>query len=63
MVLPTAPGVAPVDSNPYDLPLKYHKFVKEELRNLLEAGFIERSLSPHAAPIIVYLTKHHQGVL
>ena len=32
---------------------KYHKFIKEELTNLLEAGLTERSLSPYAAPIIV----------
>ena len=46
MALPTEPGVAPVASKPYDLPLKHLKFVKEELMNLLEVGFIERSLSP-----------------
>ena len=37
MLLPTEPGAAPVSSKPYDLPLKHHKFVKEELTNLLEA--------------------------
>ena len=40
MVLPTDPGAAPVASKPYDLSLKHHKFVKEELMNLLEAGLI-----------------------
>ena len=53
MVLPTEPGATPVASKPYDLPLKHHKFGKEELMNLLEVGLIERSLSPYAAPIIV----------
>ena len=57
MVLPTEPGAAPVASKPHDLPLKHHKFVKEELMNLLEVGLIERSLSPYAAQIIVV---HHK---
>ena len=33
-------------------PLKHHKFIKGELTNLLDAGLIERSLSPYAVPII-----------
>ena len=37
MVLPTEPGAAPVAPKPYDLPLKHHKLVKDELTNLLEA--------------------------
>ena len=53
MVLPTEPGAAPVASKPYDLPLKHHKFIKEELTNLLEVTLIEMFLSPHAAPVIV----------
>ena len=31
MVLPTEPGAAPVAFKPYDLLLKHHKFIKEEL--------------------------------
>ena len=61
MVLPTEPGTAPIASKSYDLPLKHHKFVKEELMNLLEVGLIERSQSPYAAPIIVILCKAPQG--
>ena len=61
MVLPTEPGATPVASKPYDLPLKHHKFVKEELTNLLEAGLIERSLSPYAAPTIVVPHKAPPG--
>ena len=57
MVLPTEPGATPVASKAYDLPLKHHKFIKEELMNLLEAGLIERLLSPYAAPIIVVHNK------
>ena len=58
MALPTEPGAAAVASKPYDLPLKHHKFVKEELMNLLDVGLIERSPVPYAA-----LMKHHQGIL
>ena len=53
MVLHMKLGSFPVVSKPYSLPLKHHKFVKEELNNLLEAGLIEWSLSPYAAPIMV----------
>ena len=53
VVLPTEPGGVPVASKAYDLPLKHHKFVKDELQNLLEAGLIQRYLSPYAVPIIV----------
>ena len=48
-------------SKPYSLPLKHHKFVKEELTNLLEAGLIEQSLSPYAAPIMVVPCKAPAG--
>ena len=41
MVLHMKPGSIPVASKPYSLPLKHHKFIKEELTNLLEAGLIE----------------------
>ena len=51
MVLPTEWGAAPVASKPYDLPLKHHKFIKEELR----------SLSPYAAQIIVVPHKAQPG--
>ena len=41
MVLHVEPGGILVVSKPYSLPLKHHKFVKEELTNLSEAGCIE----------------------
>ena len=50
-----------VSSKPYDLLLKHHKFIREELMNLLETGLIERSLSPYAAPIIVVPRKAPPG--
>ena len=46
MTIDTDPNFPPVVSKPYPLPLKHHKFVKEEIGNLLEAGLIERSMSP-----------------
>ena len=61
MVLPTEPGAAPVASKSYDVPLKHHKFIKEELTNLLEAGLTERFLSPYTAPIIVVPHKAPPG--
>ena len=61
MVLPPRTRATPVASQLYDLPLKHHKFFKEELINLLEAGLIERSLSPYAAPIIVVPHKATPG--
>ena len=50
MIIKTDPELPPVASKPYPLPLKHHKFVKEEIENLLEAGIIERAMSPYAAP-------------
>ena len=52
----TKPGHIPVASKAYLLPLKSHKFIKEELPTLLEAELIEQSLSPYAAPIMVVAT-------
>ena len=48
-------------SKTYLLPLKYYKFVKEELTNMLEAGLIVWSLSPYAAPIMVLSHKAPAG--
>ena len=52
---PNVPSVANT------LTSKHHKFVKEEIENLLEAGLIERSMSPYAAPIIVVPRKSKPG--
>ena len=62
MVLPTEPGAALVASKSYDLPIKHHKFVQEELTNLLEVGHIERSLNSYAVQIIVVLHKAPPGI-
>ena len=61
MVLHTKPGSIPVASKLHMLPLKHHKFIKEELTNLLEAGLIEWSLRHYAAPIMVVPNKAQAG--
>ena len=57
----TDPHLPPVANGLYPLPLKHHTFVKEEFKNLLEAGLIERSMSPYAAPIISVPRKSKLG--
>ena len=52
MKINTDPNLPPMASKPYPLLLK-HIFLKEEIENLLEAGLIERSMSPYVTPIIV----------
>ena len=37
----TDPNLSPVASKPYPLPLKHHKFVKEDIENLLESRLIK----------------------
>ena len=53
MTIDTDLNLPLIISKPYPLPLKHHNFVKEEIVNLLEAGLIERTMSPYAVPIIV----------
>ena len=57
----TDPNLPPVMSKPYPLPLKHHKFVKVEIKNLLKAGLTERSVSPYVAPIIVVPRRSKPG--
>ena len=42
----TDPNLPPVVSKPYPLTLKHHKFVKDEIETLLEAGLIKRPMTP-----------------
>ena len=55
------PELPPVVSKPYLLPLKHHKFIKEEIENLLEASLIERSMNPYATAITVVPRKSKLG--
>ena len=41
MKIGTDPELPHMESKPYPLPLKYCKFVKEEIENLLKAELIE----------------------
>ena len=48
MTMDTDLNLTPVVSKPYPLSLNHHKFMEEEIKKLLEAGLIERSMSPYA---------------
>ena len=61
MKIDTNPNLSPVASKHYALPIKHHKFVKEEFENLLEARLIKRSMSPYAALNIVVPRKSKPG--
>ena len=63
MIIETDPNLPPVASKPYPLPLKHHKFIKAEIKNLPEVGLIERSMSPYATPVIVVPRKSKSGTL
>ena len=43
----------PITPKPYSVPLKYRKFVDQEIKQLEEAGIISRSMSNWASPILV----------
>ena len=61
MIIEMDPEMLPVVNKPHPLLLKHHKCVKENIENLLEAGLIERSMSPYTAPIIVVPRKSTPG--
>ena len=53
MTIETNKELPQVASKPYPLPFKHHNFVKEAVKNLLEARLIERSMSFYAESIII----------
>ena len=53
MLIETPLDALPIASKPYPSALKHHQFVKEELQKLLQAGLIERSISPYTSPVLV----------
>ena len=58
MHITTRPYSAPVAAQPYSpLALKHYDFLKQEIKNLLDAEIIHRSMSLWASPIIV-VRKH-----
>ena len=65
MHIATRLDAVPVAAQPYPLALKHHKFLKQEIKNLLDAGIICKSVSPWASPIVVvnntHLKVHHSN--
>ena len=52
------PDAAQIVAHPHSLPLKHHDFIKkQEIKNLLDARIICKSMSPWASPIVV-VKKH-----
>ena len=50
MNIGTRPNAAPIAVWPYTLALKHHGFLKQEIKNLLDAGIIHKSISPWPSP-------------
>ena len=63
MTIETHPELPPIVSKSYVLPMKHHKFMKEEIDNLLEAVLIVRSMSPYTESVIVTTRKSKPGAL
>ena len=53
----------PVSQRPYSLALKHVEWVRLELEALEKAGFITRSVSPWASPIVIVSKKSAPGEL
>ena len=49
----TRPDASQIAAQPHPLGLKHDKFLKQEIKNLLDAGIIHKSMSPWASPIVV----------
>ena len=61
MTIDTDPNLPPMTRKPYPLPLIHHKFVKEEIKKMLETVLIEIYMSPYACLIIVLPRKSKPG--
>ena len=61
MNIETFPESFPLASKPYHLPIRHHKFVKEEIEHLLEGGLIECSMGPYVTTAIAVPRKSKQG--
>ena len=53
MHIATRLDIAPVAAQPYLLALKHHDFLKQEIKNVVDAGIICKSMPPWASPIVV----------
>ena len=54
MHIATRPDVIPVAAKPYPLVLNHHDFLKQEIKNLLDVGIVQKSMSPWASHIVVF---------
>lgn len=55
--IPLLPGVPPVNSRPYKYSPQHKTEIERQVQELLQAGFIERSSSPFASPVLLVLKK------
>ena len=46
MHIATRLDMTPIAACPYPIALKHHDFLKQEIKNLLDAGIISKSMSP-----------------
>ena len=53
MHMATRLDAAPVAAQPYLLALKYHEYLKQEIKNMLDAGIIYKRMFPRASPIVI----------
>ena len=61
MEIDTGNHPPPIASKPYTLPLKHYEWVQREIETLEKAGIIERSISPSASPVVIFLKKGTPG--
>ena len=63
MHIATRLDAPPVAAWPYLLVLKHHDFLKQEIKNLLDAGIIHKSMSSWASPIVIVKKHTPEGLL
>ena len=63
MYIATRPNASPIATQLYPLALKHHNFLKQEIKNLPDAGIIHKSISPWVNPIVVVKKHMPNGVL
>ena len=64
MHIATKQNIAEIAAQWYLLVLKHHDFLKQEIKNLLDAGIIHNPMSPWASPLVIvkkHLQVYHKG--
>ena len=56
MHIATKPNAVQFAACPYPLACKHHDFLKQEIKNLLDARIMHKSMSPWASPVVVVKT-------